>query len=224
MKKYEDAVKGMFDDIELPAYNELTNDSATPVENKQGSGNKIPPEDFKYLEKTLQIQRNFTAINKKYNELLKKYISIENKLDGYKDMQVSLSSVDVAILRELPKSLSTAVIRQINNAANKIKEDITSHADTTMKGLDNACEAKIAATKKEKGTDKGIYLSWWNFWAMATLTLYSCAYAMYAAFNECLWNEVFERIWLPFLMIVSIPSILAFLFWLNDKEYKIPKL
>jgi len=87
MKKYEDAVKGMFDDIELPAYNELTNDSATPVENKQGSGNKIPPEDFKYLEKTLQIQRNFTAINQKYDELLKKCISIENKLDGYKDMQ-----------------------------------------------------------------------------------------------------------------------------------------
>ena len=71
---------------------------------------------------------------------------------------------------ELPKSLSTAVIRQINNAANKIKEDITSHADTTMKGLDNACEAKIAATKKEMGTDKGIYLSWWNFWAMVTFS------------------------------------------------------
>jgi len=85
-------------------------------------------------------------------------------------VQVSLSSVDVAILRELPKSLSTAVIRQINNAANKIKEDITSHADTTMKGLDNACEAKIAATKKEMGTDKGIYLSWWNFWAMVTFS------------------------------------------------------
>jgi len=27
-----------------------------------------------------------------------------------------------------------------------------------MKGLDNACEAKIEATKKEMGTDKGIFI------------------------------------------------------------------
>lgn len=223
MKKYGDDVMGMFDDIELPTNDKPEKEPVTSNEQRQGSEGEIPPENFLYLEKTLQIQRNFTAINERYDVLMKKLAAVENKLEDYKDMQVSLSSADVAILRELPKSLSSAVIRQVNDAATKIKEDITNHANSTMKGLDNACNAKIAETKKEMGTSKGIYLSWWNFWAMVILTLYRCVYAMYAAFNRCLWSEVFERIWLPFFTIVSIPSTLAFLFWLNEREYKLPK-
>lgn len=139
---------GMFDDIELPTNDKQVKEPITPNEQRQGSEGEIPPENFLYLEKTLQIQMNFTAINERYDVLMKKLDTVENKLEGYKDMQVSLSSADAAILRELPKSLSSAVIRQVNDAATIIKEDITNHANSTMKGLDNACNAKIAETKR----------------------------------------------------------------------------
>jgi hypothetical protein len=46
-------------------------------------------------------------------------------------LPVSLSSADVAALREFPKALSNQVNARIEESAAKIKEDITKHADLT---------------------------------------------------------------------------------------------
>ena len=76
---------------------------------------------------------------------------------------------------------------------------------------------------EELGTNKGIFLTWWNFWAMILLTVTSTGYAVYAAFNNCLWDLIWERLWLPFLFLVMICIAFVLIFWLNEREYRIPR-
>lgn len=218
--KYGDKVKDLLEEIdavseESAAGTEILIPASTP---------EVPKEAYEYLEKTIQIQRKFDDQEKKYDEVQKSLNAILSKLDGYKNLEVSLSSADVAALRDFPKALSNQINMRIEESAAKIKEDIMKHAELTIKSVGEACDKKIESTKKELGTNKGIFLTWWNFWAIITITIYSIAYAVYVAFNRCLWNEIFERIWLPFLTIVGIFGTLAFIFWLNDREYRMPKI
>ena len=113
---------------------------------------------------------------------------------------------------------------RIEESAAKIKEDITKHADLTIKSVGEACDKKVKSTKKELGTNKGIFLTWWNFWAMILLTVTSTGYAVYAAFNNCLWDLIWERLWFPFAVLSLLGGTLALMTWLNLREYRIPKL
>ena len=131
--------------------------------------------------------------------------------------------LDVAALREFPKALSNQVNARIEESAAKIKEDITKHADLTIKSVSEACDKKIESTKKELGTNKGIFLTWWNFWLMIAMTIYSVAYAVYAAFNRCLWDELWERLWFPLLVLLFFVCSIGLMVWLNLREYRIPK-
>ena len=218
--KYGDKVKDLIEEIDA-----VTEENAAGTESHvPASTPEVPKEAYEYLEKTIQIQRKFDNLEKKYDDAQKSLNAILSKLDGYKNLEVSLSSADVAALREFPEALSKQVNMRIEESATKIKEGITKHADSTIKSVGEACDKKIESTKKELGTNKGIFLTWWNFWAIITITLYSIAFAVYAAFNRCLWSELFERIWLPFLTIVGIFGTLAFIFWLNEREYRMPKI
>ena len=149
--------------------------------------------------------------------------AILSKLDDYKNLEVSLSSADVAALQAFPEALSKQVNMRIEESAVKIKEDITKHADLTIKSVSEACDKKIESTKKELGTNKGIFLTWWNFWAMILLTVTSTGYAVYAAFNSCLWDLIWERLWFPFAVLSLLGGTLGLITWLNLREYRIPK-
>ncbi len=67
----------------------------------------------------------------------------------------------------------------------------------TMEKYGNLLDQKLEAAKKEMGVNKGIFLSWYNFWTMLILTVFSTSYTVYTAFGLCLWDEIWERIWLP---------------------------
>ena len=71
--------------------------------------------------------------------------------------------------------------------------------------------------------NKGIYLSWWNFWAMIIMAITSVGYAIYAAFNRCLWDELWERLWFPLLVLLFFVCSIGLMVWLNLREYRIPK-
>lgn len=138
-------------------------------------------------------------------------------------MKVGLSPTDKAVLTKLPELIYQQVIQNVGEASDNIKVAITKHAKSTLQSVDEACDMRIKKAKKELGSDKGIFLSWWNFWPLVLMTVISTAYAIYTAFNLCLWDEVWERIWLPFLFIVGFFSYLLLILWLNEREYRIPK-
>lgn len=217
--KYGDKVKDLLEEIDaVSEESSAGTDSQVPANTLE-----VPKEAYEYLEKTIQIQRKFDDQEKKYDEVQKSLNAILTKLDGYKNLEVSLSSADVAALREFPKALSNQVNMRIEESAAKIKEDITKHADLTIKSVGEACDKKSESTKKELGTNKGIFLTWWNFWAMIMLTFTSTSYAVYTAFNSCLWDLIWERLWLPFLFLVMICIAFVLIFWLNEREYRIPR-
>ena len=165
--KYGDKVKDLLEEIDA-----VSNESSAETDSQVHSSTpEVPKEAYEYLEKTIQIQRKFDDLEKKYEDVQKSLNAILSKLDGYKNLEVSLSSADVAALREFPKALSNQVNARIEESAAKIKEDITKHADLTIKSVSEACDKKIESTKKELGTNKGIFLTWWNFWLMIAMTI-----------------------------------------------------
>ena len=217
--KYDNMVKDLIEELE-----EGTDESATETDNRvPASTPEVPKEAYEYLEKTIQIQRKFDDQEKKYDEVQKSLNAILTKLDGYKNLEVTLSSADVPALREFPEALSKQVNMRIEESATKIKEDITKHANLTIKSVGEACDKKIESAKKELGTNKGIFLTWWNFWAMILLTITSTSYAVYTAFNSCLWDELWERLWFPFAVLSLLGGTLGLITWLNLREYRIPK-
>ena len=82
---------------------------------------------------------------------------------------------------------------------------------------------RIEKAKKELGADKGIYLSWWNFWAMFVLTLISVAYSTYTAFKQCQWGRIWEELWFPFAILMIFSGLIGLIFYLNYRENMIPK-
>lgn len=59
---------------------------------------------------------------------------------------------------------------------------------------------------------------------MIAMTIYSVAYAVYAAFNRCLWGELWEILWLPFVTLLLLGGSLGLIFYLNYREIRLPKL
>ena len=217
--KYVDKVKDLLEEIDAVSEERAAGtDIQVPANTPE-----VPKEAYEYLEKTIQIQRKFDDLEKKYEYVQKSLNAILSKLDGYKNLEVSLSSADVAALQAFPEALSKQVNMRIEESAVKIKEDITKHADLTIKSVGEACDKKVKSTKKELGTNKGIFLTWWNFWAMILLTVTSTGYAVYAAYNNCLWDLIWERLWLPFLFLVMICIAFVLIFWLNEREDRIPR-
>ncbi|MBQ2588657.1 MAG: hypothetical protein II576_05320, partial [Prevotella sp.] len=101
-----------------------------------------------------------------------------------------------------------------------VKVAITKHTESTLKSVDEACDMRIKKAKRELGADKGIFLSWWNFWSLLLTTILSVSYATYAAFNKCLWNELFERLWLPLLTLIGFIGLVCLNVWINYKDIK----
>ncbi|MBQ9262318.1 MAG: hypothetical protein IJ185_09510, partial [Prevotella sp.] len=64
---------------------------------------------------------------------------------------------------------------------------------------------------------------WWNFWAMIIMAITSVGYAIYAAFNRCLWDVLWERLWFPLLVFLFFVCSIGLMVWLNLREYRIPK-
>lgn len=54
-------------------------------------------------------------------------------------------------------------------------------------------------------------------------TVISTSYAVYAAFNSCLWGELWERLWFPFAVLSLLGGTLGLITWLNLRKYRIPK-
>ena len=113
-------------------------------------------------------------------------------------MKVGLSPTDKAVLTKLPELIYQQVNQNVGEAADNVKVAITKHAESTLKSVDEACDMRIKKAKKELGADKGIFLSWPNFWAMITLTIYSATIAIFAAVYLCDWSRLWAEVWIPF--------------------------
>ena len=221
MKKKYDDIKNLFDDVEQSSSEKLAEDVTRQNEMSPTSGSN--GDGLEFLEKILGVMRQIENLQERCTDIQKEQKAIQKRLDGYKDMKVGLSPTDKAVLTKLPELIYQQVIQNVGEASDNIKVAITKHAKSTLQSVDEACDMRIKKAKKELGSDKGIFLSWWNFWPLVLMTVISTAYAIYTAFNLCLWDEVWERIWLPFLFIVGFFSYLLLILWLNEREYRIPQ-
>lgn len=219
-KKYDD-IKNLFDDVEQSSSENPVEDGTRQNEISPSSGSY--DDGLEFLEKILGVMRQIENLQERCADIQNAQEAIQKRLDGYKDMKVGLSPTDKAALTKLPELISLQVNQNVGEAANNVKVAITKHAESTLQSVDEACDMRIKKAKRELGADKGIFLSWWNFWSLVLMTVTSNAYAVYTAFNLCLWDEVWERIWLPFFVIVGFFSYLFLMLWLNKREYKIPK-
>jgi len=222
MKKNYDKIKNLFDDVEQSSNESPIEDNVPQTEGTPSSGNNMA-DSAEFLEKILAIIRNIENLQEQNTAIQKEQKAIQKRLEGYKDMRVGLSPTDKAVLAELPKLISQEVNRNVGDVANKVNVAITKHAESTIESVNKACDMRIEKAKKELGVDKGIYLSWTNFWAMMMLTLYSTAYTVYSAFNSCLWDAIWERIWLPFLTLLFFALLIGIIIYTNVREGRLPK-
>ncbi|MBQ4175291.1 MAG: hypothetical protein II597_10915, partial [Prevotella sp.] len=175
---------------------------------------------LEFLEKILGVLRQIENLQGRCADIQKVQENILKRLDDYKDMKVGLSPNDKAILTKLPGIISQQVNQNVGEAADNVKVAITKHTESTLKSVDEACDMRIKKAKRELGADKGIFLSWWNFWSLLLTTILSVSYATYAAFNKCLWNELFERLWLPLLTLIGFIGLVCLNVWINYKDIK----
>ena len=222
MKKNYDNVKNVFDDIEQAPIENQIEDSNPQNEGAPSSGSSLD-DSAEFLEKILEIIRNIENLQEQNTAIQKEQKAIQKRLDGYKDMKVGLSPTDKSVLAELPKLISQEVNRNVGDVANKVNVAITKHAESTIESVNKACDMRIEKAKKELGADKGIYLSWWNFWAMFVLSLISVAYSTYTAFKQCQWGRIWEELWFPFAILMVFSGLIGLIFYLNYRENMIPK-
>lgn len=222
MKKYKDA-ESLFDNVEGQEEKEnMTVAGTSQNENVPAPIGGESTFSADYLEKILQIQRNFDRQQEQNEKILESMERLIIRLEGCKNIKVSLSEDDKNLLSALPITINKHVATTVGEAGQKVKEDIDKHTVSTMKSLTGTCDKKTEELKKVLN-NKGIYLSWWNFWAMIIMTIASTSYATYAAAGHCLWDQLWERLWVPFLFLVLICGGTALIFWLNYREYKMPK-
>ena len=138
-------------------------------------------------------------------------------------MKVGLSPTDKAVLTKLPELIYQQINQNVGEAADHVKVAITKHTESTLKSVDEACDMRIKKAKKELGADKGIFLSWPNFWAMITLTIYSATIAIFAAVYLCDWSRLWAEVWIPFTFLLSAAFFLVVLVWTNKIDFRIPK-
>lgn len=219
MKKKYDDIKNLFDDVEQSSSENPVENGTRQNETSLSSGSNYDG-GLEFLEKILGVLRQIENLQGRCADIQKVQENILKRLDDYKDMKVGLSPNDKAILTKLPGIISQQVNQNVGEAAENVKVAISKHTESTLKSVDEACDMRIKKAKRELGADKGIFLSWWNFWSLLLTTILSVSYATYAAFNKCLWNELFERLWLPLLTLIGFIGLVCLNVWINYKDIK----
>ena len=219
MKKKYDDIKNLFDDVEQSSSENPVENGTRQNETSLSSGSNYDG-GLEFLEKILGVIRQIENLQGRCADIQKEQENILKRLDDYKDMKVGLSPNDKAILTKLPGLISQQVNQNVGEAAENVKVAISKHTESTLKSVDEACDMRIKKAKRELGADKGIFLSWWNFWSLLLTTILSVSYATYAAFNKCLWNELFERLWLPLLTLIGFIGLVCLNVWINYKDIK----
>ena len=219
MKKKYDDIKNLFDDVEQSSSENPVENGTRQNETSLSSGSNYDG-GLEFLEKILGVLRQIENLQGRCADIQKVQENILKRLDDYKDMKVGLSPNDKAILTKLPGLISQQVNQNVGEAAENVKVAISKHTESTLKSVDEACDMRIKKAKRELGADKGIFLSWWNFWSLLLTTILSVSYATYAAFNKCLWNELFERLWLPLLTLIGFIGLVCLNVWINYKDIK----
>lgn len=171
----------------------------------------------------VSVMRQIENLQERCADIQRAQEVIQKRLDGYKDMKVGLSPTDKAVLTKLPELIYQQINQNVGEAADHVKVAITKHTESTLKSVDEACDMRIKKAKKELGADKGIFLSWPNFWAMITLTIYSATIAIFAAVYLCDWSRLWAEVWIPFTFLLSAAFFLVVLVWTNKIDFRIPK-
>ena len=222
MSKKYDEIKNLFDDVEQSSSENPVEDGTQQNEMSPSSGSSCD-DGLEFLEKILGVMRQIENLQERCADIQKAQEVIQKRLDGYKDMKVGLSPTDKAVLTKLPELIYQQVNQNVSEAADNVKVAITKHAESTLKSVDEACDMRIKKAKKELGADKGIFLSWPNFWAMITLTIYSATIAIFAAVYLCDWSRLWAEVWIPFTFLLSAAVLLGIIVLLNKIEGRLPK-
>jgi hypothetical protein len=222
MSKKYDEIKNLFDDVEQSSSENPVEDGTQQNEMSPSSGSSCD-DGLEFLEKILGVMRQIENLQERCADIQKAQEVIQKRLDGYKDMKVGLSPTDKAVLTKLPELIYQQVNQNVGEAADHVKVAITKHTESTLKSVDEACDMRIKKAKKELGADKGIFLSWPNFWAMITLTIYSATIAIFAAVYLCDWSRLWAEVWIPFTFLLSAAVFLVVLVWTNKIDFRIPK-
>ena len=222
MSKKYDEIKNLFDDVEQSSSVNPVEDGTPQNEISPSSGSSCD-DGLEFLEKILGVMRQIENLQERCADIQKAQEVIQKRLDGYKDMKVGLSPTDKAVLTKLPELIYQQVNQNVGEAADNVKVAITKHAESTLKSVDEACDMRIKKAKKELGADKGIFLSWPNFWAMITLTIYSATIAIFAAVYLCDWSRLWAEVWIPFTFLLSAAVLLGIIVLLNKIEGRLPK-
>ena len=222
MSKKYDEIKNLFDDVEQSSSENPVEDGTQQNEMSPSSGSSCD-DGLEFLEKILGVMRQIENLQERCADIQKAQEVIQKRLDGYKDMKVGLSPTDKAVLTKLPELIYQQINQNVGEAADNVKVAITKHAESTLKSVDEACDMRIKKAKKELGADKGIFLSWPNFWAMITLTIYSATIAIFAAVYLCDWSRLWAEVWIPFTFLLSSAILLGIIVLLNKIEGRLPK-
>ena len=222
MSKKYDEIKNLFDDVEQSSSENPVEDGTQQNEMSPSSGSSCD-DGLEFLEKILGVMRQIENLQGRCTDIQRAQEVIQKRLDGYKDMKVGLSPTDKAVLTKLPELIYQQVNQNVGEAADHVKVAITKHTESTLKSVDEACDMRIKKAKKELGADKGIFLSWPNFWAMITLTIYSATIAIFAAVYLCDWSRLWAEVWIPFTFLLSAAVLLGIIVLLNKIEGRLPK-
>ena len=222
MSKKYDEIKNLFDDVEQSSSVNPVEDGTPQNEISPSSGSSCD-DGLEFLEKILGVMRQIENLQERCADIQKAQEVIQKRLDGYKDMKVGLSPTDKAVLTKLPELIYQQVNQNVGEAADYVKVAITKHTESTLKSVDEACDMRIKKAKKELGADKGIFLSWPNFWAMITLTIYSATIAIFAAVYLCDWSRLWAEVWIPFTFLLSSAILIGIIVLLNKIEGRLPK-
>ena len=222
MSKKYDEIKNLFDDVEQSSSENPVEDGTQQNEMSPSSGSSCD-DGLEFLEKILGVMRQIENLQGRCADIQRAQEVIQKRLDGYKDMKVGLSPTDKAVLTKLPELIYQQVNQNVGEAADHVKVAITKHTESTLKSVDEACDMRIKKAQKELGVDKGIFLSWPNFWAMITLTIYSTTIAIFAAVYLCDWSRLWAEVWIPFTFLLSAAVLLGIIVLLNKIEGRLPK-
>ena len=222
MKKKYDDIKNLFDDVEQSSSENPVENGTRQNETSLSSGSNYI-DGMEFLEKILGVMRQIENLQGRCADIQKDQENILKRLDDYKDMKVGLSPNDKAVLAKLPGLISQQVNQNLGEAAENVKVAISKHTESTLKSVDEACDMRIKKAKKELGVDKGIFLSWPNFWAMITLTIYSATIAIFAAVYLCDWSRLWAEVWIPFTFLLSSAILIGIIVLLNKIEGRLPK-
>ena len=220
--KHIEKGRGLFDDVEQsPCDRTRESVSVNEIDHTIGASSSCEEresDEYDHLKKVLETQRSFDAIQKKNAEILSSQENVLQRLEVYKSMTFGFSQTDRKALDNLPGKISQKVREDIKQVENAAIDSINKHAEATMEKYGNLLDQKLEAAKKEIGVNKGIFLSWYNFWTMLILTVFSTSYTVYTAFGLCLWDEIWERIWLPLCVLVFFAFMLGLIIYLNFRN------